>query len=331
MRVITFTRAVVAAAVVCVVAAPAPTHAQFGRLIKKAKDKVVTQKDSSTAMTGEGSDASSGSLSFGTPTFDADVIELTPAVLERVMHGMSVEVSMRKQNAVKAKSINDDIEATNREYDQLTSQHPDAERQAWEESNRKIDDCLSEALDKLQEQRQGEAQAKLMSDPSLSQKMVAISQKASAAAQSGDTVAAKKYMAEMQAVAYPFAREDSATATKQCGTPAAKPAWLVHQEELGERRSELADQLRGLEGQARDTAIVATGGGAAGQQLTSRQYSLALERLVSWANATAPGSKIGASYARKARYSSTELEAIKAKESELRGLAGELAELHVWQ
>lgn len=355
MRIMTLTRAVLAAAVVSAIAAPAPANAQFGRLIKKAKAKVVGETDSSAAAAdAESADAPAGSLHFGAPQFNADLIELTPAVLDRVMHGMSVEVSMLKKNGAKGKKLSDDVEAANKEYEQLASQHPDEERQAWEESNSKIDECIGTALDKLREQREGEAQARIMSDPSVRQKMMNINQKAAAAAQSGDTVTTKKLMAEMEALMYPFAKEDSATARKECGTPSAKPAWLVRQEELNERRSDLASQLRELDGQARDTAVYATGqggeggrasgggqggqasqGGLGGQhadgRLTKKQYSLALERLVGWAYATAPGAKGGASYARMARYSPTELDAMKAKEPELRALAKELGELHVWQ
>lgn len=341
MRLIMFTRAVLAAAVVSAIAAPAPAHAQFGRMIKKAKEKVVGQKDSSATGADASAGAPAGSSSFGAPKFDADVIELTPAVLDRVMHGMSVEVSMLKMNAVKGKKLSDDVEAANKEYDQLASQHPYADRMAWEESNRKISECISDAVEKLKEQRQGEAQARVMGDPAVRQKMMELSKKASAAAQSGDTVASKKIMGELEALVYPFAKEDSATARKQCGTPPAKPAWLVRQEALQERRSDLADQLRDLDGQARDTAIVVTGqggggtsGGAGGQsagQLTPKQYSLALERLVGWAAATEPGSKSGASYTRMARYSPTELEAMKGKETELRALTTELREFNVWR
>ena len=333
MRLITFTRAVLATAVVFALVAPTPAHAQFGRLIKKAKDKVAAEKDTSAAASTESAGAPAGALRFGAPKFDADVIELTPAVLDRVMRGMSVEVSALKKNAVKGKQISDDIEAANKEYDHIASQHPDEERQAWQESNDKINQCLDAALDKLKEQRQGEAQARLMGDPEVRKKMMELSQKASASAQSGDTVASQKIMVELEALVYPYAKEDSVTARKECGTPPAKSAWLVRQEELSERRSDLASQLRDLDGQARDTAIVATGGAGArsAELLTPRQYSLALERLVAWAAATEPGSRSGASYARLARYSPTELEAMKAKESELRGVAGELRDFHVWR
>ena len=354
MRLIVFTRAVLAAAVVSALAAPAPAHAQFGRLIKKAKDKVVGQKDSSAAGADAADDAPAGSLHFGAPKFDADLIELTPAVLDRMMHGMSVEVSMLEKDAVKGKKLSDDVAAANKEYDQIASQHSDAERMAWEESSSKIDECIGDALQKLKEQHEGEAQARVMGDPAVRKKMIDLSQKASAAAQSGDTVASKKIMGEMEALMYPFAKEDSAAARKECGTPPAKPAWLVRQEELRERRSDLADELRDLDGQARDTAIVATGqggyaahGGGAGQgsaarggggggqgasgQLTAKQYSLALERLVGWATATKPGAKGSASYARMARYSPTEIEAMKARESELRKLADSLIGFHVYR
>jgi hypothetical protein len=351
MRLSIVTRAVLAAAVVAAIAAPVPAHAQFGKLLKKAKEKVVGDKDSSAAA--ESSGGASGPLQFREAKFDADLIELTPEVLDRVMRGMSVEVAVLKRSAESGKNLSDEVESANKEYDQIGKDHPDEERQAWEESNSRINDCISEKVGDLNEKHQGDLQARVMSDPALRQKMTDITMKASEASQRGDTAATRKYMDELEAVANPYAKEDSAAARKQCGTPAPKPAWLVRQEKLATQRSALADSLRKLEGRARDTAIVATGqgggaahGGGSGQnagaahgggggqgasgQLTRKQYSLALERLVGWAAATEPGSKSGQSYARLARYSSTELAAMQAKEAELRSVTSELRDFHVW-
>lgn len=353
MRLSVVMRAVLAAAVVGGMATPVPAHAQFGKLLKKAKAKVVGDKDSTAA---ESSGDASGPIQFREAKFDADVIELTPAVLDRVMHGMSAEVAVLKRSAVSGKNLSDEVESANKEYDQIGKDHPDKEREAWENSNRKIEDCIDEKVDELSQQHQSDAPARLMSDPALRQKMADIVEKAGAASERGDTAASRKYMEELEAVSNPYAKEDSAAARKQCGTPAPKPAWLVRQEKLATQRSELADSLRKLEGLARDTAIVVAtglGGGAAhgggfGQSagaahgggggqgagatpLTRKQYSIALERLVGWAAATEPGSTSGRSYARLARYSSTELDAMKAKEAELRAVTTELRDFHVWQ
>jgi len=339
MRLSIVTRAVLAAAVVAAIAAPVPAHAQFGKLLKKAKEKVVGDKDSSAAA--ESSGRATGPLQFRNAKFDDDVIELTPAVLDRVMRGMSAEVAVLKRSAVSGKNLSDEVESANKEYDQIGKDHPDTEREAWESSNRKIEDCIDEKVGELNEQHQSDAPARFMSDPALRQKMADIVEKAGTASERGDTAASRKYMDELEAVSNPYAKEDSAAARKQCGTPAPKPAWLVRQEKLATQRSALADSLRNLEGRARDTAIVATGqgGGAAhggggsqgaSGQLTRKQYSIALERLVGWAAATEPGSKSGQSYARLARYSSTELEAMQAKEADLRAVTSELRDFHVW-
>jgi hypothetical protein len=330
MRSSIVTRVILAAAVVAAIAAPVPAHAQFGKLIKKAKEKVVGDKDSSAAA--ESSGGASGPLQFRDAKFDADVIELTPEVLDRVMRGMSVEVAVLKRSAVSGKNLSDEVESANKEYDQIGKDHPDEERQAWEESNSRINACISEKVDAVSEQHRDEAQARILSDPALRQKMADITMKASDASQRGDTAAVRKYMAELDEVTNPAAKEDSAAARKQCGTPAPKPAWLVRQEELATQRSALADSLRNLEGRARDTAVVVVGQGGGGStgHITRRQYSIALERLVGWAAATEPGSKSGRSYARLARYSSTELAAMQAKEAELRSVTSELRDFHVW-
>jgi hypothetical protein len=326
------TRVILAAAVVAAIAAPVPAHAQFGKLLKKAKEKVVGDKDSSAAA--ESSGEASGPIRFRDAKFDADVIELTPEVLDRVMRGMSVEVAVLKRSAVSGKNLSDEVESANKEYDQIGKDHPDTEREAWESSNRKIEDCIDEKVGELNEQHQSDAPARFMSDPALRQKMADIVEKAGAASERGDTAASRKYMEELEAVSNPYAKEDSAAARKQCGTPAPKPAWLVRQEKLATQRSALADSLRKLEGRARDTAVVVVGqgggGGGSAGHITRKQYSIALERLVGWAAATEPGSKSGQSYARLARYSSTELAAMQAKEAELRSVTSELRDFHVW-
>jgi hypothetical protein len=338
MRLSIVTRAILAAAVVVAIAAPVPAHAQFGKLLKKAKEKVVGDKDSSAA--GESTGQSSGPLRFREAKFDADVIELTPAVLDRVMHAMSAEVAVLERDAASGKKLSDEVESANKEYDQITKEHPDEERQAWEESNRAINDCISGKVNELEEQHQADMPARVMGDRALAEKLADLTLKASEAQQRGDTAAARKYSAELEAVANPAAKEDSAAARKQCGTPAPKPAWLVRQEKLATQRSALADSLRNLEGRARDTAVVVvgrgggsaggSGGGGSAGRITRKQYSIALERLVGWAAATEPGSKSGPSYARLARYSSTELEAMQAKEAELRAVTSELRDFHVW-
>ncbi len=330
MRLSIVTRAILAAAVVAAIATPVPAHAQFGKLLKKAKEKVVGDKDSSAAA--ESSGGAAGPLQFRDAKFDADVIELTPAVLDRVMRGMSVEVAVLERDAANGKKLSDEVESANKEYDQITKEHPDAERQAWEDSNAKINDCISDKVNELKEQHQADMPARLMSDRALSEKLADLTLKASEAQERGDTAAARKYSAELEAVANPAAKADSAAARKQCGSPTAKPAWLVRQEESSARRSELADRLRKLEGQARDTAVyvVGQGGGGSTGHITRKQYSIALERLVGWAAATEPGSRSGQSYARLARYSSTELAAMQAKEAELRSVTSELRDFHVW-
>ncbi len=330
MRLSIVTRALLAAAVVAAIAAPVPAHAQFGKLLKKAKEKVVGDKDSSAAAESPG--GASGPLQFRDAKFDADVIELTPAVLDNVMRGMSAEVAVLKRSAASGKNLSDEVESANKEYDQIGKDHPDEERQAWEESNSRINACISEKVDAVSEQHRDEAQARIMSDPALRQKMADIVGKAGAASERGDTAASRQYMEELEAVSNPYAKEDSATARKQCGTPAPKPAWLVRQEKLATQRSALADSLRNLEGRARDTAVVVVGrgGGGSAGHITRRQYSLALERLVGWAAATEPGSKSGQSYARLARYSSTELAAMQAKEADLRSVTSVLRDFQVW-
>ena len=343
MRLGMVTRVVLAAAVVSAMAAPVPAHAQFGKLLKKAKEKVAGDKDSSVATNSESATATSGSLRFGAPKFDENMIELTPSVVDRMLRGMAAEVRVAQASGAKGTKLNADIAAVDKEYDQLQSQHPSSEQSAWQDANYTIEQCIGDELQKRQEQNEGGMQARLMSDPVARQKMMELSQRAGVEMERGDTLAAKKTMAELQALSYPSIKEDSAAARKKCGTPAPKPAWMAREEALNERQSQLADQLRKLDGAARDTALyvtaqgngggVGTGGAGGGGNapLTAVQYSLALERMIGWAAATEPGSKSGASYSRMAKYSATELDAMKAKEADVRKLTSELRGLNVWR
>lgn len=343
MRLGIVTRAVLAAAVVSAMAVPVPAHAQFGKLLKKAKEKVTGDKDSSAATSGESATASSGSLRFGAPKFDENMIELTPSVVDRMLLGMAAEARVAQKSGAQGEKINAEIAAVGKEYDQLQSQHSSSEQSAWQDANYTIEQCIGDELQKREEKNEGEMQARIMSDPVARQKMVELSQRAGVEMQRGDSVAAKKTMAEVQALTYPSMKEDSAAARKKCGTPAPKPAWMVREEALNQRQSDLADQLRKLDGQARDTALKVValgnagggggggGGGAAGAPINAVQYSLALERMIGWAAATEPGSKSGTSYARMAKYSATELDALKARDADVRKLTNELRGLNVWR
>ena len=337
------TRAVLAAAVVSAMAVPVPAHAQFGKLLKKAKEKVTGDRDSSAATSGESATASSGSLRFGAPKFDEHMIELTPSVVDRMLLGMAAEARVARTTVAKGAKLNADIEAMDKESDRLEAQHSSSEKGEWENANSAIEVCQSDEVEKLKDERQVEVQTRMMSDPAVRKKMVDLTEKMTAESERGDTLAARKTMVEMEKLTYPFAKEDSVTARKKCGAPAPKPAWMVRDEELTQRRSDAADQLRKLQGEARDTALHvvaqghgggAGGGGAAGganAPLTAVQYSLALERMIGWAAATEPGSKSGTSYARMAKYSATELDALKAREADVRKLTSELRGLNVWR
>ena len=335
MRLSLVTRAVLAAAVVAAIAAPVPAHAQFGKLLKKAKEKVVGDKDRAAAS------GPSGSVRPGEPKFDANVLELDPSLVDRMLRGMAAEARSAQSSAAKAEKINAEIAAIQKESDEIASKHPSDERAAWENTNYKVEECITDELQRRQETHEGDMQdmqARLMSDPALRQKMIEISQRASAEMQRGDSAAAQKTLAEADALTYPHAKEDSAAAKKKCGTPVPRPSWMDREDALVERRSQLADQLRKGEGVARDTALqvvakgggggVGTGnGGGAGAPLTAVQYSIALERMIAWAALTAPDSK----EKWKGSYSAVELDALKARDADVRKLTADMRGLGIWR
>jgi hypothetical protein len=242
---------------------------------------------------------------------------------------MTAEVRVARVSEAKQSKINGELDELQKESDQLQQQHPSSESNAWQDTNNRIDECIGDELQKREEKNEGEIQARFLSDPAARQKIAEASQRAGAAMQRGDSAAARKAMAEMQALTYPGLKEDSAAAIKKCGALVPKPKWMVHDEELDARRSKLNDELRTIGDAARDTAlyVVAQGGGAGTAPLTAVQYSMALERIIAWAAATAPeGRGFG-----KASYSSVELDALKARDADLRKLTGELRELQIWR
>lgn len=325
MRLSILTRVVVVAAVATAFATPAPAHAQFGKLLKKAKEKVTGGSDSA-AVGGATGTASSGSLTPGSPKFDATVIELTPSVVDQMLRGMAAEARVAQSSAARSEKLNADLAALEKEVEQLEAQHPSSERDAWQEANYKINECIGDELQKHEEQNEGEIQARLMSDPGARQKMMELTQRANAEAQRGDTLAAKKTMAEAQAILYPSAGADSAAAMKKCGKPSPKPAWMAHEDELNDRRSKITDAMRDNSSAARDTALYVAGQGGGGRQLTAIQYSMALERMIAWAAITGSGKGNG-----KASYSRIELDALKARDADVRKATADLRAVNVWR
>lgn len=325
MRPGTITRVVLAVAVATAMATPTAAHAQFGKLLKKAKEKVAGGNDSTAVASGTGA-AVSGSLAPGSPKFDQTVVELTPAVVDQMLRGMTAEVRVAQANAAREEQLNAEIREIEKEVDQIHAQHPNSENDAWHDTNNRIAQCIDDELQKRQEENEGEIQARLMSDPAARQKMIELSQRAAVEAQRGDTAAANKTMAEVRALTYPSAGADSAAALKKCGKPVPKPEWMAREEELNERRSGINEEIRKGSGVARDAGLAeATKGGS--KPLTEIQYSMALERMLAWAALTGPGAKGNG----KAIYSGAELDALKARDAEVRKLTADLRALNVWR
>jgi len=337
MRLNIVIRIVLAGAAAAAIAAPVPVHAQFGGLLKKAKAKVAGGSDSAAAA--NGGSGSSAELRAGAPKFDATVVELTPSVVDEMLRGMTAEARVAQASDAREAKLDADLAALEKEVDQLHAQHPSSERDAWQDSNNRIDECIGDELEKRAEQNEGAMQARLMSDPAVRQKMIELSQRATKETQAGDTAAARKTMAEVQALTHPTAGADSAAAIAKCGKPAPRPAWMVHDEELSERRTKITAELRASASAARDTALLvvakghggggggAGGGGVGGAGLTAPQYSMALERMVAWAAMTAPGGKVNS----RLSYSSVELDALKARDADVRRLTGELRAHNVYR
>jgi hypothetical protein len=317
-------RVALSAAVAAALLAPAPAHAQFGKLLKKAKEKVAGEGDSTAAANGAG-----GALRAGAPKFDATVVELTPTVVDEMLRGMATEARVAQVSDARKAKLEAELDALEKESYQLRAQHPSSESDAWQQSNSRIEDCINDELSKREEANDASMQARVMGDPAVRQKMMELGQRASKETEAGDSVALRKTMADIQKLTHPSAGADSAAAFAKCGKLAPKPAWMAREDAIDEHRTKINDDMRASDQAARDSAlvVVARGHGGGGAALTAPQYSMALERMIAWAAATGPKATPNS----RLSFSAVELDALKARDADIRRVTADLRAHNVYR
>ena len=286
----------VAAAAAAALAAWAPSsaHAQFGKILKKATDKVAP-KNPTTA-------------SGPAPTYDQTMLELTPERLAKVIDGLT---AMR--GVLVGGSGGESIAALVKQRDDANDQLSAIENahnkdlEAYQRSIDKTQQCRDEAISASQDQHRQQAQARLMTDPSIQQKYVQAAQAMAAANAKGDTAAMRKIQLEMQQSAYPYAKDDTAAADSKCGKAPVQPAWYVQRDKLMTQVQQLSDRIRATHDKADAAGKQASG-------LTAEQFAMAHERLDMYI-----GRKRGGSNG-QVGFSQVELDAIAAKISQIEQL-----------
>jgi hypothetical protein len=233
-----------------------PAQAQFGGLIKKAKE-AATEKAVDKAV----DKATGGESSPGAPRAGGEA--LTATTLSQVLAGArAADGVLAKREQLVAQRKAD--EAALR---QLESQNQGT-RNAYEQANRTVLACREVSISDSEHKRETALEAKMKSDPQNIARMQMIATKYGAAMaqaqQRGDTAAYAKAMREMQAEVlgvdiYTAAKGDTAAADAKCGKVPAKPAALTAQEQKEAAVRKADDDIRTLEAQAVTAGAQASG------------------------------------------------------------------------
>ena len=272
-----------------------PADAQFGGLIKKAKEKVAEK----------GVDKAAEKVAPVTPGE-----QLTDDLLSKVITGaQAADRMLGERDRVQASR-----EAKNKELSVVVDKNQPVHR-AYDEANSKILDCRSSSFHSLDEARRKKYDAKvkeMQSDPALLGKMQLVamkySQQMADAQKKQDPVALTKVqMAMMNEVActdvFADMKKDSVLTDAKCGKVPAFPASLLQEERLRKDMAAADDSIRTLEAKAVNVGAQASG-------LEQVRYLQLKERTLSIMNRVA-------GQGAKAKFGDEETEAVKKRLSDL--------------
>jgi hypothetical protein len=276
---------------------PASAEAQFGGLMKKAKEAVV-QKGAEKAVEQAGEKV--GPVSPGEQLTE----ETAGAVLRGAQAADRVMIERDKVQALR--------DAKNKQYSELADKNGPV-HQAYNEANSKIMDCRSTSFNNLNDARNERARKRLESlqaDPAFMGKMQLIAMKygkeMAEAQQKNDPVALQKvqqaYIKEITGEdLFADVKKDSVATDAKCGKEPAKPAALVLEEKLQKEISVADDSIRTLEAKAVNVGAAASG-------IESVRYLQLKERTVSILGKLAGGGG--------AKYGEAEIEAVKKRQAD---------------
>ncbi|HEX6966916.1 MAG TPA: hypothetical protein VF166_14055 [Gemmatimonadaceae bacterium] len=252
--------ALVPAAVMLALAAPVPAHAQFGKLIKKAKHAVT-------------SSAPADADADGTPVkFDDTTLELTNARVVAMIAGLQAKLRFVST----ADGIG--VAAMNERAQTLEQQLPTVDPKEENAYNTAVSDqkfCMEKTLDTLSRAHEGDQRAATMAMAMDRTRMMAMMQQVQAAMQRGDTAEARRLQLEqMGAPARAIAQKDSAEAKQRCGPVPAKPADLARFDSLNTAHEQLIERIRAVQSEADSVAAARSG-------MTREQFDIAKERVLS--------------------------------------------------
>ncbi|HET7584792.1 MAG TPA: hypothetical protein VFK13_07790 [Gemmatimonadaceae bacterium] len=277
-------------------ATPATAHAQFGKLIKKAKHAM----DPATSDSAQRTAATDGSTRR-----PAEMVELTSARVSGLIDGLQAKL----QIVSAADGIG--VAAMNARAQKIEQELPAIDPEAETRYDNAVGDqrfCMEKTRDTLDRAHEGEARAAAMqmaTDRQRAMQMGALLQKAQEARARGDTAEATRLQRQMMAPMLAIGEKDSLEAIKRCGQVPIKPADLVKYDSLTAAHETLIARIRAVQIAADSVAAERSG-------MTRQQFEMAKERVLAYV----AGDKHG--------LDTTELAALDARHDEIMRLSAAL-------
>jgi hypothetical protein len=246
-------------------AAPAPAHAQFGKLLKKAKHAVDQAK----------SDSTSSSANEASMNHPPGWLELTNARVGRIIDGLQAKLHLVST----ADGIG--VAAMNERAQQMEQALPSIDPEAETRYDNAVGDqrfCMEKTRDTLDRAHEGDARAAAMqmaTDRQRAMQMGALLQKAQEARARGDTAEATRLQRQMMAPMLAIGEKDSLEAVKRCGQVPVKPAELVTYDSLTAAHQTLIERVRAVQIEADSVAAERSG-------MTREQFDMAKERVLAY-------------------------------------------------
>jgi hypothetical protein len=262
--------ALASAAVLLALAAPAAAHAQFGGLVKKAKNAAAEAAGRTAADKAVDKVAGSSPAAAAATGRERGALPGEP-LTEQSFAAMLTGLRRADAMMVAAEADNRRMGAYSEQSRKIEDAHP-REREFFDQKTARIETCQREHLDELSDKRnaamkkRGEA---MQNDPAAMARVQSVMLKyaplLAAAQQKADGAEYNRLTAKMTFELTgedPFAAEkaDKASAVKACGTPPARPQWMAQVDSLDGLSKKAAADQRKKEETATEAGAAAAGG-----------------------------------------------------------------------
>jgi hypothetical protein len=283
--------AVMAFALSAVALMPKSTPAQLGGLIKKKVAAVAAGQEQAIKPAGEN------------VAFDNIILELTPERIGKVVAGKQAgkKIATGPSGAIALREKKDALEEQLSQLRDKNSKVFDA----WDVKRDAIRSCRDSVLHLAEKRITENFQMTALSDPELLQKMTDLGAAIQKAYARGDTALVRKLTMQTAAMMEPT-KADSLAADRKCGSLKDAPAVVAQASSLQDQIDKLLDQIRNAE-------VAASKAEQEGSGLNSKQLAMACERIEYYMQRLAAKS-------RQAGFTAAELDALKQREVDLKGL-----------